>query len=428
MDGTGDAAVDDGPAGKQEKFEERDSSPGSLPALRLTSLGALGVLVSGFNAAEVSNSESGSPLWEELGAALSEHSLLLLRGGGKLTPLQLRNLYTKLHLSLRMKYTLPDKMKRETGPELDESRNLRGECFPGFPETNVLGNARGLRDWHGLSGYLEPAAWWEKTSCQFHHDGSFSASGPPPPAIVQMYCEESPEPACGGSTLRLWSSTAEGLPYAAGATLFFSTRLSLSLADPATVERARRMTCCYRHGFGQVHESVYPLMRESCLVPQTQAPSEDSGARSITEFASLENFAFDGADQRDHWAQLYPRDENGKAMFCHKLVQRDSVGEYILVHAVCLDHLRDDACVELSWKDSMDFVEALLGPAARPPHLLALAWQPGDVAIWDNRCLQHSVPPSHRNGTGGDLGYVTLGERRLMTRTAMQPSWLPSAL
>ena len=56
----------------------------------------------------------------------------------------------------------------------------------GFPETNVLGCIEGLRDWHGLSGYLRPTAWWEKERTQFHHDGAFSASSPPPPAFVAM--------------------------------------------------------------------------------------------------------------------------------------------------------------------------------------------------------------------------------------------------
>ena len=42
----------------------------------------------------------------------------------------------------------------------------------------------------------------------------------------------------------------------------------------------------------------------------------------------------------------------------------------------------------LEWKESIDFVEQLLAPAARPPHVLAVGWQPGDVCIWDNRTTQ----------------------------------------
>ena len=87
--------------------------------------------------------------------------------------------------------------------------NLRGACFPGHPETNVLGCIEGLADWHGLSGHLRPTPWWEKTSWQFHHDGGFSATSPPPPAIVAMYCEKIPK--MGGSTLRWPDGTS--LPY-----------------------------------------------------------------------------------------------------------------------------------------------------------------------------------------------------------------------
>ena len=55
--------------------------------------------------------------------------------------------------------------------------------------------------------------------------------------------------------------------------------------------------------------------------------------------------------------------------------------------------------------------------------MLALGWRPGDVALFDNRCVQHSVTPTHSNGV--DACYAALGERRLLTRTAMQPDWLP---
>ena len=95
-----------------------------------------------------------------------------------------------------------------------------------------------------------------------------------------------------------------------------------------------------------------------------------------------------------------------------------------MCHGLCLDHLEELGHGPLSWTESVAFVEALLGPAARPPHLLAVGWRPGDVAVWDNRTTQHSVTPTHCNGA--DPGYAALAETRLMTRTAMQPSWLPT--
>jgi len=100
-------------------------------------------------------------------------------------------------------------------------------------------------------------------------------------------------------------------------------------------------------------------------------------------------------------------------------------GEYVMVHGLCLDHMVEEGVGPLSWQQSVQFVEELLAPAAQPPHLLALAWQVGDVCVFDNRVLQHSVTPTHSHN--GDPGYAALGERRLMTRTAMQPvGWTPS--
>ena len=77
----------------------------------------------------------------------------------------------------------------------------------------------------------------------------------------------------------------------------------------------------------------------------------------------------------------------------------------------------------LGWSEGMDLIEALLAPAATPPHLLALDWQPGDLILFDNRVLQHSVTPTH--ACGDSRCYASLGERRLLTRTALQSSWTP---
>ena len=149
--------------------------------------------------------------------------------------------------------------------------------------------------------------------------------------------------------------------------------------------------------------------------------------RSIA-FKSLENLAFDGAEPGDaaagSGAALYSGHGESRE-FRHLLVQTDEGdNEYVLCHGLCLDHLEERGHGPLSRAESVAFVEELLGPAARPPHLLAVGWRPGDVAVWDNRTTQHSVTPTHRNGT--DPGYATLAETRLMTRTAMQPSWVPT--
>eukprot|EP00037_Helgoeca_nana_P022242 m.226496 g.226496 ORF g.226496 m.226496 type:complete len:495 (-) comp25932_c0_seq1:700-2184(-) len=338
-----------------------------------------------------------------------------------------------------------DSTVHDAGLSTDVDVNLRGACFPGFPETNVLGCISGLQDWHGLTGFLTPTAWWEMHSCQFHQDGGFSGESPPPPALVAMYCEETPTE--GAATLQ-WP-TEESLPYAPGATLFFSTRTALELADPMVVERARNMTCVYRAGFGRVVDEEYPIMSPSGIVSESPAPipaaftgvqrpvappphrsssqsDEMVPPAAVHAFKSLENFAFDGAAPAiaGAAAMLYQVSDDGHPEFAHSLVQEDEAGRpFILCHGLCLDHLEENGVV-LAWRESAAFVDALLGPTAKPPYLLALEWAPGDLAIWDNRTTQHSVTPSH--GCGDTTGYAVLGGRRLMTRTAMQPDWTPT--
>ena len=240
----------------------------------------------------------------------------------------------------------------------------------------------------------------------------------------------------------------------AGATLFFSTRLPLKLASPALGTRARRMVACYKEGFGRVVEGKYPSMAPSWVTPLYPPPPPEefptgavAGApthRSITEFTSFEELAFGSGERRDERSRTatasgvgaqHGAQHGGDGFFRHALVQHDTCArEFCVVHCVCLDHLEelltDDETmsdgrrvehrVPLSWADSQAFLEALLAPAARPPHLLVLAWQPGDVVLFDNLSTMHSVTPTH--AYGGVKGYAAVEcERRLMTRTAMQP-------
>ena len=68
----------------------------------------------------------------------------------------------------------------------------------------------------------------------------------------------------------------------------------------------------------------------------------------------------------------------------------------------------------IDWEASQALLERLLAPAAKPPHLQVIEWRPGDVVIWANLQTQHSVTPTN--------AYSIPGQRRLMTRTAMQPT------
>lgn len=362
---------------------------------------------------------------DTIASALREHLVVLLRQAAANTPCnaapsptQLRQLYTRVHNAMGLECTLPEKAApagADVGGHAPSEVNLRGACFPGFPETNVLGFAHGIEDWHGLHGFVEPAAWWERSAGQYHHDGGFSALSPPPPALVAMSCVKAPSR--GGASIAREDSSE--LQYEAGATLFFSTKLALQSAPPEMARRARAMKVVYRSGFGQVEEGCYPRMSRSFLTSTTRSdacssarscpgsdePDQGHGDAEGGGFKSLEHFAFNGGPtptSNPETAHLYGADGMG-AYFQHSLVQHASAPaaggteEFVMCHGLCMDHLVEEGKGPLSWEDSIAFVESLLGPVATGRSVLALNWRDGDVALWDNRQTLHSVTPSHDN-------------------------------
>lgn len=300
--------------------------------------------------------------------------------------------------------------------------------------------------------------WFHRYVPNWHPDGAFSGTSPPPPALVAMYCEEPPRR--GGSVLRCWGDEdpAAELPFAPGATIFFSTKLAFRLAPRDLADRARGLTCVYRRGFGKLKKGVFPQMSKNMLVPLAEAPEkkkagEEGGWQKLLNKpvakeagTGAELFSVAGHPDRvfsvpvgekgdgGGAAELYSTTPQGDREFRHALVQQDSETgeEYIIVHSLCVDHLEEESVGPLPWAESMRIIEGLLAPASRPPHVLSLNWKAGDYAIWDNRCTFHNVTPTHENlmmgeaqRGGPDLGFVALGEKRLMLRTEMQSSWVP---
>ena len=47
--------------------------------------------------------------------------------------------------------------------------------------------------------------------------------------------------------------------------------------------------------------------------------------------------------------------------------------------------------------ESQQLLDNLLAFACRPPRVLSHTWQPGDLAIWDNRCVLHRARPYDAN-------------------------------
>ena len=179
------------------------------PRLKLVPLGPnlgvqacdpnLGVQACELSPSTVAGLSDDDPRLWELGEALREHSLLRLRRVNAteppLTPQQLRNVYVKVHRACHPSVplilpkpranvaTAASPMAAMAAVGSDQRvhasahhsgadprarrnlRNLRGETFSDFPETNVLGFAEDVT-WHGLRGRLEPTAWWEKIATE----------------------------------------------------------------------------------------------------------------------------------------------------------------------------------------------------------------------------------------------------------------------
>ena len=247
-----------------------------------------------------------------------------------------------------------------------------------------------------------------------------------------MYCQEAPLDV-SGTTMSFAESQKESVSCPAGATLFFPTLLSL--ADPDLAKRALRMRCVYKESFGRVVTDKYPSMNTSFLTPVSQSPivemrsdmksSVDTGYRSNTDSYADRQKQFEGGAQatNGHRSKPYTYIFEGGAqatneIYKHLLVQKDESGrDFIVVHTVCLDHIEErlesGEWVSLSWSKSQEFIELLLRPLSEPPNLTIIDWRPGDLLIFDNLMLQHSVSPAN--------AYHGLS-RRVMTRTAMNCS------
>jgi hypothetical protein len=236
---------------------------------------------------------AGSAEWVALVAAFNEEGVLIVRtGDGGAAPAQVEGFYAAMHAALGLE-ALPSQRQPgvgSSGGRGELSDNLRGAAFPSALGTNVLGNVPGgLEDWHGLTGALQPASWWERASVQYHIDGSFSAPSngghddamttvrDTPPMLLQMYCVEAPREGSG--------EFAQGrVRFQAGATLLLSTTHAFAAAPRAVQRRARTMTAVYTKGFGNVQEGLYPLMSPSGLRPL--APADPATVSSDERYAS----------------------------------------------------------------------------------------------------------------------------------------------
>ena len=205
-------------------------------------------------------------------AALQKHQLIVMGGGGSMAELRAVHVCANKALDCMATIPPPDRQNFSRRPGTTPA-NLAMRSFPGFSESGILGRCDAV-NWEGLSGFVAPTSKWQTDIHQWHHDIKMGDGAPPLAPVVSLYCAEAPREGHGAMKL----PTGEVLKYAAGATLFASTRLALALAPPSLAQRARRMVCNYHSGIlssapDTREEDRYPKMSASGIVP-SKPPSD----------------------------------------------------------------------------------------------------------------------------------------------------------
>jgi alpha-ketoglutarate-dependent taurine dioxygenase len=140
-----------------------------------------------------------------------------------------------------------------------------------------------------------------------------------------------------------------------------------------------------RHG-GQTEWADMRAAHDA-LLPQTQAKLQDLSAFHSLYFsqAKIGHVVDAGAGYGFH-DDTVPR---RPLLKIHPVTGRPAL--YIGRHAYGVG--RTDGSENLSETESQLLLDELVSAACQPPRTYMHSWQPGDVAIWDNRCVLHRARP-----------------------------------
>lgn len=386
-----------------------------------------GASVTGLQLAEASGA---APLpdhvWSELGQALLQHSLLVIRGQHGLQPADEMRIYDRLHRACRWEcappagaregqedgkslfelYTTDDGSEGggvagTTPPEPDTEAEaeaelplLRGQALPGFPAVTLLGHGT-LEDHHSLRGRLVAAPLGRGCHVNWHADGAFHLRSQPPARLLQLHCLETPS-AAGGIWRR---GDGDALHYTSGATFFASSHAALQLLPPDTQTRARQLGARYS-GFAKTQhaDDPYPHWKENGIRP-LQPPK-------------CEHHSTDPAPGGDR--------ERGEVLQHPLVVTHPDTGrELLYFQTVCLERLFElSSGQDLTWEESMALLERMWMPATHSSQVYVHQWAPGDVVLVDNIAMIHAVSPF--------AGWSQMaGQRRLLHRIGLESDWLP---
>ena len=333
---------------------------------------------------------------EQLMAAVANEGLVLVRGVGRfsLSPEALEDLYRRVH---SFAGTVPRPAAAAAAAQPDGR-----VAVPGCPNVALEGFGRVARG-GGPDIDLAPPEFWQERRIGYRPDGDFGPGAPPLPVLSLVACAAAPAAGAGSlelpagpgrtrypgatfTTTGVRPSTASGggggggilgersrtaadhVEWAGGATLFLSTRRAFEAAPEDVKQRARRMTCAYAGRAAHVRRDwPWPVMSRDGLVPTTAPPPPTAAAAAAAAAPAVP-------------CRLAP------------LVGRDLAGrECVVVDTLALAHLTEEGVGDLDWAASQRFVHDLLGRTTRPS---VVDWRPGDVALFDARCIVYADTPS----------------------------------
>ncbi len=338
---------------------------------------------------------------DNLRRALHQHQLLVFPAQQHLTPQQEVAFYRSIDINgisvWRDQRSNPWEVYK-----VGQGNKAGTYQIPEEPGVLVLG--KGAIDHYGLKVTLggERGAYGEDKgsqvlgggALQWHIDGTFYQHAPC--HYTQMRCIEAP--AGSGHWLSYGDNSGDRLWCTAGSTAFASGRLAFDLLSDDSQQQCLRT---------RVHYASRPFETSYGLA------NSDNGLRLVDpEAERLYSLGKDIPAEKidDPLAQVYPL-----AWTCPVTGQQALMPQPRCMHA--LEQITDSGDRLLAVIESRMLVESWMRPAIAPRRVYVHAWQPGDLAIWNNRSVWHSA-----------TGKLSRKDRRVMHLTAFNGDQPPQCL
>jgi alpha-ketoglutarate-dependent taurine dioxygenase len=343
----------------------------------------------------------GDTAADELRRALHQHQLLVFPNQQHLTPQQEVAFYRSIDIDGVSVWR--DQTNNPWEVFKVEQGNKAGTWqIPEEPGVLVLG--KGEIDHYGLEVTLggERGAYGEDRgsqvlgggALQWHIDGTFYQHAPC--LYTQMRCIEAP--AGSGHWLSYDDESEDRLWCEAGSTAFASGRVAFDKLLPDTQKLCLQT---------RIHYASRPFEASYAL------GNSNNGLRVIDPAAEQryrQGEDISGTVVNDPLAQTYPL-----VWTCPVTEKQALMPQPRCMHA--LEQRTDRGTHFLGVIESRLQVETWMRPAIAPEQVYVHAWQPGDLAIWNNRSLWHSA-----------TGKLSRDDRRVMHLTAFNGNEPPRCI